>query len=63
MPEYDYKCTECECQFSVNKRIAEATREEPCPECGEKTRRVWSVPSVASSACSGGGSSSGGGGG
>ena len=62
MPEYAYKCLECSHEFSVKKRIAEATREEACPECGCETRRVWLAPAVAGSSCGSSGAGSVGGG-
>ena len=60
MPEYAYKCTECGHEFSVTKRIAEATREEACPMCGCRPRRVWSAPAIAGPTCGTGGGSGGG---
>ena len=55
MPEYPYKCTECSHEFSVRKRIAEASRAEPCPVCACETRRTWSVPAIGGSAGTAGG--------
>jgi len=58
MPEYAYKCTECGHAFDVKKSFSEASRVEPCTECGCATQRVWSAPAFAGSG-SGTGSASG----
>jgi len=59
MPEYAYKCTECGHAFDVKKSFSEASRSEPCTECGCATQRVWSAPAIAgSSSGSASGSSS-----
>ena len=46
MPEYEYKCDACEHAFSIRKSISEARREEDCPVCGGKTRKVFAAPAV-----------------
>ena len=45
MPAYDFKCTECDCIFELNRSVGKATA-EPCPECGGQTKRVFSPVGV-----------------
>jgi len=45
MPAYDYRCTTCGCQFEVTRAVGEK-RDEPCPECGGSTKRVFSPVGV-----------------
>jgi putative FmdB family regulatory protein len=52
VPEYEYKCDACENAFSVRKSISEARRDEVCPVCGGKTRKVFGAPAVHGSSCS-----------
>lgn len=44
MPVYEYRCTECEEEFTVRMTIGEHERKRPkCPECGSrKIRQIYS---------------------
>ena len=46
MPQYDYKCRECEHTFTVKKGFAEAGRKETCPVCGGETRKDWGATAL-----------------
>ena len=43
MATYRYRCTECG-PFDVARPIGEALPEEPCVECGDRARRVFTPP-------------------
>ena len=46
MPLYEYQCKSCEERFSVLMKMGEATKTQDCPECGEESPRVFSVPAL-----------------
>lgn len=38
---YDYECTECKAVFDIRKSISEASRNEYCPKCYHKAKRIY----------------------
>jgi len=47
MPEYEYRCANCEHEFSVNQSIKTYKPKKRCPECNKhKLERVLSSPNV-----------------
>lgn len=40
---YDYECKECSTKETIDKPMAESSREEYCKECGELLSRIYSV--------------------
>lgn len=47
MPNYDFSCETCGV-FEQRLRLDEAGEASPCPNCGEPSRRVYSMPAVSS---------------
>lgn len=45
MPAYDYRCTSCDTVFEVIRKAGQSA-EEPCPECGGATKRVFTPVGV-----------------
>jgi putative FmdB family regulatory protein len=43
MPIYTFKCVECNHEF---EKLVPRGREVYCPECGNHTKIMWSVPSA-----------------
>lgn len=41
MPSYDYKCKKCNKVVTIDKSMAEASREEVCPDCNETMQRIF----------------------
>lgn len=39
MPNYPYRCTTCEHEFEVVKRVADIDSAEQCPECNSVSER------------------------
>lgn len=46
MPEYDFRCTECDKIFEVSRPMG-STAEECCPSCGAGAKRVFTPVGVA----------------
>lgn len=46
MPAYDYRCTQCDERFEVNRQMG-STAEECCPSCGGSAKRVFTPVGVA----------------
>jgi len=47
MAFYDYKCSECENIFEIEKGMKEAPRDLKCPKCGNTdAKRVFNKPRV-----------------
>jgi len=46
MPDYDFRCTECDELFEVTRSMA-ASGEERCPRCGAEARKVFSPVGVS----------------
>jgi len=42
MPVYQYNCEKCDKDFDVVKPMAESSRPESCPTCGNNADRVFS---------------------
>jgi putative FmdB family regulatory protein len=46
MPEYDYRCAECDNRFVITRPMS--SKENPCcPECGSAAKRVFTPVGVA----------------
>lgn len=46
MPDYDYRCVECQERFEVSRPMG--SKDEPCcPECGSAAKRVFTPVGVA----------------
>lgn len=48
MPVYGYLCADCG-PFEATRPIAQATRPQPCPECGRRAARELASPHVRTS--------------
>lgn len=46
MPLYEYACKQCELDFEELVPLADYQKPQPCPECGEPSDRIVSVPNV-----------------
>ncbi len=46
MPEYDFRCTECDEMFEVSRPMG-STAKECCPSCGAAAKRVFTPVGVA----------------
>ena len=46
MPDYDYRCTQCDEVFEVTRPMG-ASRDERCPRCGAEARKVFSPVGVS----------------
>lgn len=46
MPDYTYRCNDCEWIFDVEKPLGEAEDTELCPTCGQPCDRVWTAPVI-----------------
>jgi len=46
MPEYRYRCNDCELLFSAEMGMEDDHDAAPCPECGQPCDRVWTTPAV-----------------
>ncbi len=44
MPNYEYRCTECEHIFEIWQKVGEAA--PACPECGSAVKKVFHPPRV-----------------
>ena len=44
MPEYRYRCNDCEILFDVEEDIDAAHDSAPCPGCAQPCDRVWTTP-------------------
>lgn len=40
MPLYEYRCGKCERVFEAYKRPSDDNEREPCPACGQVSRRM-----------------------
>lgn len=44
MPTYQYRCSACETEFTMRRKITEMDEPATCPECGQSgTRRQISM--------------------
>lgn len=48
MPLYEYYCLSCDLIFEELAALSEATKKNPCPECGRKAPRTVSAFAIAS---------------
>jgi len=46
MPEYDFRCTECDEVFEVSRPMGSSAK-ECCPSCGAAAKRVFTPVGVA----------------
>lgn len=46
MPEYRYRCNDCETVFDVEEDIEADHDVAPCPGCGQPCDRVWTAPVI-----------------
>jgi putative FmdB family regulatory protein len=46
MPEYRYRCNDCEIVFDVEEDMEANHLAAPCPQCGQPCDRVWTTPGV-----------------
>ncbi len=44
MPNYDYKCLDCEHQFTAIRIIEQRDKVPVCPECEGATKRIYTTP-------------------
>ena len=44
MPEYRYRCNDCEIVFDVEEDMEANHLAAPCPQCGQPCDRVWTTP-------------------
>ena len=45
MPQYEYKCTQCENQYETREGF-DAPSRQPCPKCGAIAKRVLFAPPI-----------------
>jgi putative FmdB family regulatory protein len=45
MPRYDHRCTVCNHEFEVSRRLGEVS-DETCPACGKPAKRVFTPVGV-----------------
>ena len=45
MPNYEYKCTQCENQYETREGF-DAPSRQPCPKCGAIAKRVLFAPPI-----------------
>ena len=47
MPLYEYRCSQCRHEFTLLRRMDEATTPAPCPACGStETERLISACAI-----------------
>jgi putative FmdB family regulatory protein len=49
MPVYEYKCLNPHCDkvFDIwNKKFEDSEKDEKCPECGTRAKRIFSPPAA-----------------
>lgn len=46
MPKYDYRCTECEERFEVERSMSDRS-EQTCPSCGSPAKKLFGAVGVA----------------
>ena len=46
MMQYKYHCEKCDKLHEVEKPMAECSKKEKCPKCGEVMQRVFEVHSI-----------------
>lgn len=44
MPEYRYRCNDCQIVFNVEGAMEGNHTSAPCPQCGQPCDRVWTTP-------------------
>jgi putative FmdB family regulatory protein len=44
MPDYRYRCNDCEIFFTVTQHIDDNHDAAPCPRCEQPGDRAWTVP-------------------
>ena len=44
---YDYKCTKCNSELTIERSIHEEVRPPTCFDCHSSMDRVWSAPSIS----------------
>lgn len=47
MPVYDYRCDECDCEFTMLMPMSRSSDAMPCPGCEHSARRVISAPHLS----------------
>ena len=56
MPLYEYRCSQCRKEFTLLRRMDEATAPAVCPACGStETERLISACAIGGNTSSGGG--------
>lgn len=44
MPHYEFRCSKCDQEFTLRRKISEMDDPAPCPECGsDDTKRHISI--------------------
>ena len=46
MPNYRYRCNDCEVFFTVTQKIDDNHDAAPCPYCEQPSYRDWTVPMI-----------------
>jgi putative FmdB family regulatory protein len=46
MPDYRYRCNDCEVMFNLTQDFDDNHDAAPCPQCGQPADRVWTVPVI-----------------
>ncbi|MFT3931863.1 MAG: zinc ribbon domain-containing protein [Spongiibacteraceae bacterium] len=47
MPVYDYRCDECDCEFTMLMPMSRSADPMPCPSCEHQAQRVISAPHLS----------------
>lgn len=47
MPVYDYRCDECDCEFTMLMPMSRSSDAMPCPSCEYSAQRVISAPHLS----------------
>jgi len=47
MPVYDFRCSQCECEFSELRPMARSGESSSCPDCESIAPRLISAPRLA----------------
>lgn len=44
--KYDYECLKCKNVFTITKSMKDSDRDEYCPVCGSKGKKLYSFPAI-----------------
>ncbi len=47
MPVYDYRCSECECEFTMLMPMSRSSDPMSCPSCAHNAQRLISAPHLS----------------